>query len=176
MRNINIVNKQKPVTLKVNGIEVGKINLIGTNATKFQVMKHRAINLSKRIIKTGAITVSVAWIATGAIHIGMKFAPIVYAEKEVVKEVRVKAPVMDRIAKCESGNTHYDKNGQVLMRSNTNKSVDVGKYQINSVWFGKASELGLDITKESDNEKMAYWIYENRGTGDWYASAKCWTL
>jgi hypothetical protein len=21
---------------------------------------------------------------------------------------------------------------------------------------------------------MAYWIYENRGTGDWYSSEKCW--
>jgi hypothetical protein len=61
------------------------------------------------------------------------------------------------------------------MRSNTNKSVDIGKYQINSVWFKKATELGLDITKEEDNEAMAYWIYENRGTGDWYSSQSCWS-
>lgn len=84
------------------------------------------------------------------------------------------APVLQRIAKCESGDNHYDKNGQVLMRSNSNKTVDVGKYQINSVWFAKATELGLDITKEQDNETMARWIYENRGTGDWSATANCW--
>jgi hypothetical protein len=60
------------------------------------------------------------------------------------------------------------------MRANTNKTVDIGRYQINSVWNKKASELGLDLTIEADNEKMAYWIYENRGTGDWYSSEKCW--
>lgn len=84
-------------------------------------------------------------------------------------------PVLERIAKCESGGKHFDKNGQVLMRSNTNKSVDVGKFQINSIWFAKATEMGLDITKEADNEKMAEWIYENKGTSDWSASFKCWS-
>lgn len=96
------------------------------------------------------------------------------------------SPVMQRIMDCESGqklpngkakpNTarHYDKNGQILMRSNTNRSVDVGIAQINTVWFAKATELGLDITKEEDNKKMAEWIYSNRGTGDWYSSQNCW--
>ena len=91
-----------------------------------------------------------------------------------VDAVEVVTPVLQRIANCESNDSHYDKNGQVLMRSNTNKSVDVGRYQINSVWFSKATELGLDITKESDNEEMAKWIYENKGTGDWSSSANCW--
>jgi hypothetical protein len=107
---------------------------------------------------------------------------IVYkqVEKEVIKEVQIEAPVLDRIAGCESqGNrnskgTHFDKNGQVLMRSNTNRTVDLGKYQINTIWFAKATELGLDLTRENDNKKMAEWIYANRGTGDWSASAKCW--
>lgn len=99
----------------------------------------------------------------------------VYAEKEVVVEVKGHAPIMDKIAQCESGNSHIDKKtGQVLMRANANKTVDTGKYQINSVWYKKASELGLDITKEKDNETMAYWIYENRGTGDWVYSQDCW--
>ena len=104
----------------------------------------------------------------------------VQVPKEVIKEVKIEAPVMDRIAGCESqGNrnskgTHYDKNGQVLMRSNTNRTVDLGKYQINTVWFAKATELGLDLTKEDDNKKMAEWKYANRGTDDWSASAKCW--
>ncbi len=105
-----------------------------------------------------------------------KLHPVtVYAEREVVKEVKGHAPIMDKIAICESGGKHIDPaTGQVLMRSNVNKSVDVGKYQINSVWYKKATELKLDVTKEADNEKMAYWLYENRGTGDWYASKDCW--
>lgn len=106
--------------------------------------------------------------------------PVIYTKQEVIKEVDSMSPVLARIASCESVGsakltaTHFDKNGQVLMRSNTNRSVDLGKYQINSIWFAKATELGLDLTKEKDNEEMAKWIYKNRGTGDWSASYKCW--
>lgn len=83
-------------------------------------------------------------------------------------------PVLQRIAKCESENKHYGKSGQVLLNANTNDTVDVGRYQINTVWFKQATEMGLDITEEEDNETMARWIYENRGTGDWSSSANCW--
>jgi hypothetical protein len=96
------------------------------------------------------------------------------------------APVLARIADCESGArkangkavagsaTHY-RYGQVAVNGNTNGSVDIGRYQINmSVWSKKANELGLDLSKEADNYKMALWIYENRGTGDWYSSESCW--
>ncbi len=84
-------------------------------------------------------------------------------------------PVMQRIAKCESGNTHFDKNGQILVKGNVNKTVDIGKYQVNNFYWGaKARELGLDITKEKDNEEMALWIYENKGTQPWYSSQNCW--
>jgi hypothetical protein len=99
---------------------------------------------------------------------------VIYTKAEVIKEVPIKAPILERIFKCESGGKHFDKNGQVLMRSNTNRTVDIGIAQINTVWFAKASELGLDLTKEEDNRAMAQWIYENRGTGDWSASKKCW--
>jgi hypothetical protein len=73
-------------------------------------------------------------------------------------------PVLVRIAKCESDNNHIDpKTGQVLMRANADKTVDVGRYQINSVWFKKATELGLDVTKDKDNETMAVIGVENWG-------------
>lgn len=129
------------------------------------------------------IVIITAILITGAYFIGSESnKEIIYeqVEKEVIKEVEIEAPVLDRIAGCESqGNrnskgTHYDKNGQVLMRSNANRTVDLGKYQINTIWFAKATELGLDLTREDDNKKMAEWIYRNRGTGDWSASAKCW--
>jgi hypothetical protein len=41
-------------------------------------------------------------------------------------------------------------------------------------WGAKASEFGLDLTKEADNTAMAEWIYANNGTSDWAASQKCW--
>lgn len=92
----------------------------------------------------------------------------------------VESPVLDRIADCESGDgtkgsaTHYGKSGQVLMRPNTNGTVDLGKYQINTVWFKTAADLGYDLTKEEDNEAFAEWLYLNKGTEDWYSSKKCW--
>ena len=102
-----------------------------------------------------------------------------YEVKEVIKEVIVnqdiKYPVLDRIAFCESGNKHLDKNGQVMLRGNTNKTVDVGVFQINSVWFSKATELGLDLTKEADNREFAKYLYTTRGTVDWIYSQKCWS-
>lgn len=100
-------------------------------------------------------------------------------EPQVIVE-QVAAPVLDRIADCESGNgtkgsaIHY-KNGQVVMNANTNGTIDIGKYQINMTYWGKkATELGLDLTKEADNKAMAEWLYANKGTGDWSASQKCW--
>jgi hypothetical protein len=98
--------------------------------------------------------------------------------KEVIKEVlinqEVSYPVLDRIAQCESGNSHLDKNGQVMLRGNTNKSVDVGVFQINSLWFKKATELGLDLTKEKDNREFATYLYKTYGTEPWVWSKKCW--
>ena len=155
---------------------VKTIEVDGKRYTGGQAFKIKATRMIKRILTTGALTVGVAWIAVSFLHIGLANAKTVQVEKEVIKEVRIKAPVMDRIAKCESGNTHLDpKTGQVLMRANTNKSVDLGRYQINSVWHKKATELGLDLTKDLDNEKFAYWLYENRGTEDWYSSKTCWS-
>lgn len=154
---------------------VGNIQ-VGTNIiTKKIKFLNKVKDITKRVLVTSAITLGVAWVAVGALHLGMANAKTVEVEKEVVKEVRVKAPIMEKILKCESGGTHIDpKTGQVLMRANTNGSIDTGLYQINSVWHKKATELGFDITKEEDNEAMAYWIYENRGTEDWYSSKSCW--
>lgn len=124
------------------------------------------------ILALGAL-VLLGW----AVVLGGHLSParIVFAKQEVIKEVKGKASVMDRIAKCESGNSHVDpKTGQVYLVANSNKTVDVGKYMINTVWHKKAKELGFDITKEADNEKMGYWIYENVGTSPWSASSHCW--
>jgi hypothetical protein len=143
------------------------------HSTKLEIIKYRFA----RGIRVLGIQAVIALALLTSNYIGqITVEPVkVYADREVVKEVRVKAPVMDRIAFCESSGQHIEKKtGQVVMRSNNNKTVDVGKYQLNSVWFKKASDLGLDITKEEDNEKMAYWIYENRGTSDWSASSQCW--
>lgn len=117
------------------------------------------------------------FVLVGSVSAGVyrQLSPVtVYADKEVIKEVEAPAPVMDRIAKCESNNSHY-KNGQVLIKPNVNGTVDIGRYQVNSVWNKKATEMGLDLTKEADNKTFAMWIYKNRGTQDWYSSVNCWS-
>lgn len=134
----------------------------------------------KKIIKMGIFLAFVSTLIGGLGYGVFKSgefsteAKVIYAEKQVIKEVEViNAPVLERIAKCESGNMHY-KNGQVVMRANTNNTVDIGRYQINTVWNAQATKLSLDLTKEADNKKMAEWIYTNIGTGPWSASSHCW--
>lgn len=107
--------------------------------------------------------------AAGASTITYKAPEI--KEVELVKEVTREAPVLQRIAKCESGNTHYDKNGQVLI----NKSQDIGVMQINvPIWGKKAHDMGLNLAVEEDNRKFADYLYENFGTEPWIHSRKCW--
>lgn len=164
----------KPIKVMWNGKHLRNIY---PHATKYQVFKWKVKRFFRKVlIGTGAVIALTIIFQLG----GLLNPALEYHTVEAIKEVEKPSPVLERIAGCESQGsaklkgTHYDKNGQVLMRSNTNKTVDVGKYQINSVWFAKATELGLDITKEKDNEEMAKWIYKNRGTGDWSASQKCW--
>jgi hypothetical protein len=146
-------------------------NPIGFNKWYQKALYKTKVYTKRSIIASGIVS-SIGW---GYVAGSYSNPRTVYAEREVVREVKAHAPIMDAIALCESGNKHLDpKTGQVYMLANTNKTVDVGKYMINTVWHKKAKDLGLDITKEVDNEKMAYWIYENRGTGDWYASQACW--
>ena len=140
--------------------------------TPYQIIKEKLVKFMKMCLWIIVLTSIVVGIFEAGSYLNP--AKIVLPPTQVIKEVPAQAPILDRIAKCESGGNHYGPSGQVLMTGNTNKTVDVGKYAINSVWFKKATELGLDITKEEDNKKMAEWIYQNRGTGDWSASSKCW--
>lgn len=170
----------KPVKVSENGRHQGYIDL---HRTFWGRVWYKTKMTTKWILK---------WCAIGAVGYGIYVfgglmdKTIQYETVEAKVEVETPAPVMDKIADCETGerlpngkakpgtSKHYGKSGQVLMTGNNNKSVDVGRYAINSVWFKQATELDLDLTDEDDNRSMAYWIYKNRGTGDWSASASCW--
>ncbi len=99
-------------------------------------------------------TVSVAWADTKAVD-----APIA---------------ILDRIAQCESKGHQLNPNGQVLLNVNTNGTVDIGKYQINSIHEAEATKLGFDLFTESGNTAYAKYLFLNRGSGDWSSSAACW--
>lgn len=136
-----------------------------------------------RLLLAGVLVIGFAW----AWLDGQNTVHAEAAENIVVvhKEALVEAPVMERIADCESGKrvngkgvegtaSQFDANGQVLMRPNANGTVDVGFYQVNTVWFKQAHDIGADVTSLEGNRKIAMWIYENRGTGDWSSSVNCW--
>jgi hypothetical protein len=130
----------------------------------------------KKIVRKAVRTTIKAFIWFVVLYGAMVFGMFVLRDSS---EVTVQAdenipPVLQRIFNCESKGQQFGKSGQVLVSPNTNGTVDMGIGQINTVWFSKASELGLDLTKEKDNKAMAMWIYENKGTGPWSSSAKCW--
>ena len=141
----------------------------GARTRKWNRIKRKVKNYFVLVVAgTVAVLLASTWyVPTPELH----YVQEAKADVEVVEQMPA---VLKRIAKCESGDTHFDKNGQVLVRGNTNRSVDVGRYQINSVWFAKATELGLNVFDEEDNQKMAEWLFENRGTEDWYLTKKCW--
>lgn len=154
---------------------VGSFNCDGKRYTKVQLYMFIAKRTIKNSLAIAAIIMLAGWIFTaGAILSKNTVKPERVWAKEIV-EVPVKEvpPVMKRIAKCESGDTHF-KNGQVIFNANSNGSVDRGRYQINSVWDKKATEMKLDLSNERDNETFAMWLYENYGTEHWYSSKSCW--
>ena len=93
---------------------------------------------------------------------------------EIINQDEVVLPAeLVKIAECESGNKHYDDNGEVI-RGELNP-LDIGKYQINlGYWGDKSKELGYNIHEEEGNTLMALWIYKNYGTDPWNWSKKCW--
>jgi hypothetical protein len=138
------------------------------HATRWQIFKYKVWGFTRKVL----IIASFGLALTGSYALGAFInTPKVIPVKTSAKS---DAPVLERIAQCESSGSQYDKTGQVTLHPNSDGTIDVGKYQVNSKWFKKATSFGYDLTKSDDNRKMAEWIYENRGTGDWQSSAKCW--
>ena len=141
-------------------------------ATRWEVFKYNAIKFVRKVFYILAL--ALVSIAVGFI-IRYNFPKEMIIITEKVVEVEPDYPVLAKIAQCESGNRHFGESGQVLMVGNDNKSVDVGRYQINNAVWGKtAHKMGLDITLEKDNEEFAKWLYKNYGTEPWVWSKKCW--
>lgn len=74
------------------------------------------------------------------------------------------------VAKAEG--LKYDENGEVipdLFNINTNGSMDVGVFQINSIHYKKPQCKLRDMTDPIKNVDCAYSIYEGSGWGAWSA-------
>ena len=96
----------------------------------------------------------------------MPFVQIVEAKDSI-------PPILHRIAVCESGNKQFNSDGSVV-RGKKDKN-DVGRFQISLTHYGyEAMRQNLNLLKEEENEKMALWIYANKGTDEWSPSKACW--
>ena len=83
-------------------------------------------------------------------------------------------PLMAKIAKCESRNRHYNKNGEVLRGEVT--PFDRGVMQINLHYHeATAEKLGLDLHNINDNVAYARYLYEKEGAKPWMSSSACWS-
>lgn len=83
------------------------------------------------------------------------------------------APIMVKVAKCESGIRHTHSNGSVVRGGKT--PADVGLFQINTLAHGsELARLGLDVMKLEDNVRFARILYERNGLRDWAPSEHCW--
>ena len=142
----------------------------GRRFTKWQVFCYKTKKWYKRTLLVGALVSVVGWA-----YVFGTMTTMVQADSKVIYVQSTSTPaVMSRISHCESGGSQLNKQGQVIIKSNTNGTVDVGMYQINSVHNAEATKLGYDLTKKADNEAYAMYLYENKGTEDWSSSSKCW--
>jgi hypothetical protein len=92
-----------------------------------------------------------------------------FAERILMPEL---IPALVAIAKCESGGTHYEPNGEV--KRGRIDPRDIGLTQINLYHNGELPEqLGFDVFKEADNIRMRNFLYVKNGARDWSASAGC---
>lgn len=172
----------KPVRVTKNGRHQGYIDL---HRSWFGRLWYQIKAICKFIAKWTIIICTIGLFFYGYY---LSHPKTIYTNAEIIKEVESLAPVLKRIAQAESHNSHFctealikskmcadGELGQVLVRSNTNNTIDVGRYQINVYYWGKqATAQGLNIFDEQDNEKMAIWIYKNYGTEPWYSSGKNW--
>jgi len=145
---------------------------IAVGATKWEVFKYKFMRATRATV----MAVFTLGMLYGAFFTGRvtTLPTYVRAEVQVPVEVEIKASVMDRIKKCESGGNQF-KNGQVLIHVNNDGSYDQGVFQINSVHNTEATKLGYNLAVEKDNEAYALYLYKNRGTEDWYSSKSCWS-
>lgn len=83
------------------------------------------------------------------------------------------APIMTKVAYCESTYTQFDSVGVVHRGVVNNK--DVGIFQINEKYHLKDSQkMDIDIYTIEGNMEYARHLYETQGLQPWSASKPCW--
>jgi hypothetical protein len=101
---------------------------------------------------------------------------VVHADADVEAIVRATfadAPVMVRVAQCESGFRQFDSSGAVLHGGTNNQMI--GVFQLyDSVHRQAAAALGFNIDTILGNVSYARYLYDQEGTDPWMSSFPCW--
>ncbi len=93
--------------------------------------------------------------------------------EEIIAEQFADAPILKKIASCESQTRQFDQTGAVL-RGRVN-SQDVGLMQINEKYhLSTSKKLGLDIYSLEGNINYAKYLYKTQGVKPWVHSSSCW--
>ncbi len=93
--------------------------------------------------------------------------------EEIIAERLADAPILKKIASCESHNRQFNELGGVL-RGYVN-SQDVGYMQINEKYhLGTSIKLGFDIYTLEGNIDYAKYLYRTQGVKPWVHSSHCW--
>jgi len=94
-----------------------------------------------------------------------------WTEERIIEEINnvfPDAPIMVKVAKCESSLKPDAYNP-------TNNSHDKGLFQISGKYHGaKVKELGLDMYDVKDNLAFARILYDEQGLKPWIWSKSCW--
>ena len=97
-------------------------------------------------------------------------------ERTLVVEVESSeepAVIMERIAKCESGGTHYRKDGTLIKNVNNNGTIDFGNFR--SVLHGKQIRfIGNEHLSSGRKQSLRLLAFRERSTEDWYSSKHYW--
>lgn len=148
--------------------------------------------MTKTFLRRAALVCALGWVIFGSYQMGafnQGRTLVAYAAQTsvatntvVMVPIQEEAPVLQRIADCESGGGkpggahQFNKNGTVVMHENTNGSIDEGYMQINLTvaHINQAAKLHMDLSTEEGNKAFGKWIFENEGSGPWKASQACW--
>src|SRR3990167_5534701 len=102
-----------------------------------------------KYVKKTLVIVATLLILSSLIGLNVKLynkfnTPKIEEQEEQINQVVIPEE-LQRIAQCESGNTHYEKDGVTVLRGKLN-SDDIGKYQINLYYHQKqAEEMGIKV-------------------------------
>lgn len=99
--------------------------------------------------------------------------PLVSTSTSPTDSIKEVPPILEKIAKCESGGTQFKPDGTVV--TGIANPQDIGKWQINLKYHGeRAKQLGIDLYTLEGNTLYALILYHENGTSPWRYSSKCW--